>query len=107
MFVLNYTHVFRHYDGSTTTIPQGTEVYPTSCKYLWDKSKSGKRMTARYFIEDICALKGIKTDLNTIHSGKWWDLRGYSFHSHKVSRISKKQFQDWKATRLDTTMHIG
>ena len=115
MFVLNYTHKFVCYDGTTLTIPQGTELYPTGLKCLWDKAQ-GKRKTARYYIKDVTAIEGvcvqeIAPDLSLMrkhtHAGRWYFARGLSFHSHKVSRVTKKFFKEWKATRLDTTLHKG
>jgi hypothetical protein len=115
MFVLNYTHEFQSPDGTILTIPQGTELYPTGLKCLWDNAK-GKRKTARYYIKDVTAIEGvcvqeIAPDLSLMrkhtHEGLWYYARGISFHSHKVSRVTKKFFKEWKATRLDTTLYMG
>jgi hypothetical protein len=98
MFVLNYTHRLHLNNGSVITIPQGTEMVPTGFKPLWDKNGDGKR-TARYYIKDAVAING--------NGNNWWEISGASFHSHKVSRISKAQFAEWKATHLDTTLRMG
>jgi hypothetical protein len=98
MFVLNYTHKLHLNSGVVITIPQGTEMRPTGFKPLWDKNADGKR-TARYYIADPIAING--------NGNNWWEISGASFHSHKVSRISKAQFAEWKATRLDTTLRMG
>lgn len=98
MFVLNYTHHLRLNNGSIVIIPQGTEVKPTGFKPLWDKNANGKR-TARYYIADPIAING--------NGNNWWEISGASFHSHKVSRITRQQFAEWKASRLDTILRMG
>ena len=98
MFVLNYTHHLRLNNGTVITIPQGTEMLPTGFKPLWDKNANGKR-TARYYIKDAVTING--------NGNNWWEISGASFHSHKISRITKEQFGEWKATRLDCNLLMG
>lgn len=115
MFVLNCTHTFKCYDGTIVTIPQGTELYPTGLKTLWDTASNGRK-TARYYIKDVTAIDGVcvqevADDLTLLrkhtHAGRWYDVRGISFPSFKVSRVKKADLANWKATRLDGTLHIS
>lgn len=97
MFVLNYSHTKHLNNGAVITIPQGTEVVPTGHKALWDKNSNGKR-TAIYYIKTPMDIAG--------NSNNWWEIACLYFSSFKVSRISKAQFAEWKATRIDTTVRM-
>lgn len=97
MFVLNSTHKIRLNSGLVITIPQGTELYPTAWKLLWQKQADGRK-TAIYYIKHPMKIAG--------NPNNWWQVSGWSVPSFKVCRIKRSALESWKAGRIDNYISL-